>query len=292
MSPWIFVITLANLGLIGVNGWLAWTRFRQTNWRFWLPRLSVPMIGFAASYGVFAYNQLFLPLWAAVVMAAAFESTYIGMASMDGLSDTERGLARTISASSAWISFAQNCLAGLFHAQPFVLAWLAIPKTAQFIAWGVLAMLHASQTWIAYHSAALAFHRVRPKSDAEAATDTDILVEVREISRDDLRPSSANKGRVASLLEGNAADTVEPPKEAAPRKRTTNGKGLPTNDPAALWAVLRKEGVTSFQAKSDLRQYGGWSSANSAVNATDNLIAAGYVEYDAEADVYRVLAEA
>jgi len=46
------------------------------NWRGILARLPLPMLALAASYGVYEFARLFVPMWVALVQAAAFELTY------------------------------------------------------------------------------------------------------------------------------------------------------------------------------------------------------------------------
>lgn len=131
-------------------------------WRGILARLPLPMLALAASYGVYRFALLFVPEWVAIVQAAAFETTYIGLAVTRGLDPAGRKRATAISLGAVVASIIYNTLAGWFHAQPDVLA------SAGRIAWLCLAVLHgAPLAWVAFLVANLLLHR----QDLAASTD-------------------------------------------------------------------------------------------------------------------------
>jgi len=123
------------------------------DWRSLLARLPLPMLALAASYGVYSFALLFVPPWVAVVQAAAFELTYVGLAVTQGLDVPQRKRATHISIGAVAASIIYNTLAGWFHAQPQLLL------DANAIAWLCLAILHgAPLAWVAYLVADLLLH--------------------------------------------------------------------------------------------------------------------------------------
>lgn len=156
--PQLIALTIFNIALI------AFITFRLyavvQDWRKVLAMLPTPMLGFASSYGVYAFNRLFVPAWVAVVMAAAYETTYVGLAALDNLDDAQRKRAKRIALIAATISFAQNAIAGIFHAVPelrgWIAQWQALPRVGLY---GGGSLLHAAQVWIAFATADLTLHR-------------------------------------------------------------------------------------------------------------------------------------
>ena len=123
-------------------------------WRSVLAVLPLPMLALAASYGVYEFSRLFVPQWVALVQAAAFELTYVGLAVVQVQSD-QRVRARWISLGAVVVSIAYNTLAGLFHREPTLLD--AAPLWANV----ALALLHgAPLAWVAFLVADLLLHRV------------------------------------------------------------------------------------------------------------------------------------
>lgn len=129
----------------------------RTYWRGFLARLPLPMLALAASYGVYSFARLFVPLWVAVIQAAAFEIVYIGLAVQPGLDEKARRRATAISVGAVVVSILYNTLAGLFHRNP---DWLvAMPWYAE----AGLAVLHgAPLAWVAYLVSDLLLHQEQP----------------------------------------------------------------------------------------------------------------------------------
>lgn len=96
------------------------------NWRSILPVLPLPMLGLAASYGVFLFASKFVPIWVAVVEAAGFELVYIGLSAMIGLSEDNRRRANLISLGAVAVSITYNALAGAIEMQPDLLQDLPV----------------------------------------------------------------------------------------------------------------------------------------------------------------------
>jgi len=123
------------------------------HWRTILSRLPLPMLALAASYGVFEFARLFVPVWVAIVQAAAFELCYIGLAVTRDLVADQRKRATAISVGAVVASIVYNTLAGWFHRQP------ALLDAASPIAWLMFAILHgAPLAWVAYLVADLLLH--------------------------------------------------------------------------------------------------------------------------------------
>lgn len=166
-ASWLGAIALTAFSL----ALLAWTISRHklpgVSWRVAFAEAPVPMMGIASSYGVYAYNLIFMPWWAAVVVAAAYESVYIGIPQLDNLTPTQIVLAGNLANAAGWVSFAQNALAGMDYAFHLYTGlhlvkmlfdnpmWLSIPALA------LLASLHAAQVWVNYHYVKLVHQRHR-----------------------------------------------------------------------------------------------------------------------------------
>lgn len=152
-------IMIALAGLAAVLGAIDFYRNHTAappiaiNWRDVLARLPLPMLALAASYGVYSFALLFVPEWVAVVQAAAFELTYVGLAVTQGLGEQQRKRATGISIGAVAASIIYNTLAGWFQAQPQLLTH------ASALAWLCLAVLHgAPLAWVAYLVADLLLH--------------------------------------------------------------------------------------------------------------------------------------
>lgn len=144
----------------------------MTRWRSVLPVLPLPMLALAASFGVYSFARLFVPVWVAIVQATAFELVYIGLAVLVGLDAAQRRRAGLISIGAVGVSILYNALAGFFHRRPDALA--ALPW------WGdaLLAVLHGLPlALVAYYVADLLLHRDAP---APAATASGHIAAIRE----------------------------------------------------------------------------------------------------------------
>lgn len=87
----------------------------------WLAILPLPLLGLAASFGVYSFAAFFSPWWVAVIEASAFEFVYIGLAVQNGLTEKQRRSANWISVSAMCVSVLYNTAAGLFHRMPDLL---------------------------------------------------------------------------------------------------------------------------------------------------------------------------
>jgi hypothetical protein len=101
--------------------------FRR-NWRGLLARLPLPTLALAASYGVGSFAALFVPTIIAIIQAAAFELTYIGLAIIEVPEAARRRRATMISVSAVAVSVVYNSAAGYFHRNPGALIGLSFPE--------------------------------------------------------------------------------------------------------------------------------------------------------------------
>lgn len=121
--------------------------------RWLLPRLPLPMLALAASYGVYRFALLFVPAWVAVTQAAAFELTYIGLATLQVPDASQRRRATAISIGAVVVSILYNTMASLFDRNP------ALLQDAPLWAEAALALLHgAPLAVVAYLVADLLLH--------------------------------------------------------------------------------------------------------------------------------------
>lgn len=245
------------------------------SWRWWLGRLPLPMLALAASHGVYSFGTLYMPWYFALISALAFELTYVGLAVAELATDTERIRARNISIGAVVVSILYNAVAAYFHRNPSALIDM------RWYAEAAMAVLHAAPlATVAYLVASLLLH----SDSAEPETD-DFCLSVTELPYSGFMPLESHNGTVTALPLPVSTEAKPP---AKPRK--TNGKTtVPTTDAVTIWRLLRSHDVAMFRNKTDIQSVGGWASADSARKAVDNLIAAGYVEYDQSTERYHVM---
>lgn len=182
---------------------------KKTDWRTILGRLPLPMLALAASYGVYRFALLFVPEWVAFVQAAAFETTYIGLAVTRTLDAAGRRRATAISLGAVTASIIYNTLAGWFHAQPQILV------DTSPIAWLCLAVLHgAPLAWVAFLVASLLLHQ-QGDIDQQLANDKQLLASLTSdltLARESetaLREQLAEMGEAAASGEARARQLSE-----------------------------------------------------------------------------------
>lgn len=116
--------------------------------------LPLPMLGLAASYGVFYFASHFAPTVVAIFEAMAFELTYIGLAMMEGLPESRRIYAKRVSIFAVAVSVIYNTIAGAIHTDPNLLTNLSP------VWFWILAVIHGGPLAIlAYFVADLIFHQ-------------------------------------------------------------------------------------------------------------------------------------
>ena len=123
------------------------------NWRNILARLPLPTLALAASYGVYSFSALFVPEWVAIIQAAAYELTYIGLSIVDVPERARRRRAIRISLSAVAVSVVYNSAAGYYARNPQDL--IGLPWYGEL----ALAIAHgAPLAIVAYLVADLLFH--------------------------------------------------------------------------------------------------------------------------------------
>jgi hypothetical protein len=183
------------------------------SWRDVLARLPLPMLALAASYGVFRFASMFVPVWVAIIQAAAFELVYIGLAVVR-LDEKQQKRARAISLGAVIVSMAYNSLDGLFHRRPALL--IDPPLWADV----VLSLLHGVPlAALAYLVADLLLHsnpmpensRMMPEKSLESAKAPGGLISVSPPIALVGRPSYTvdDLGSVLALGEFSRADVNE-----------------------------------------------------------------------------------
>ena len=129
---------------------------RGNNWaliREAVPASALPMLGLAASYGVYFFAVQFVPVFIAVIEAASFELIYIGLA-MIKVDKEQKQYARYVSQGAVAVSVLYNSIAAAIHLQPSLIENLDLVMT-----W-ILAVIHgAPLAVLAYLVSDLLFHR-------------------------------------------------------------------------------------------------------------------------------------
>lgn len=166
------------------------------DWRGVLARLPLPMLALAASYGVYSFARLFVPEPVAIIQAAAFELTYIGLAVTRTFDAAQRRRATLISVGSVVASIVYNTLAGWFHRQPTLL------EGATPVAWLMFAILHgAPLAWVAYLVSDLLLHS-QPKPPSRRPAQLRALI--RRLARGWRTARAALKPLDAMLTQARA----------------------------------------------------------------------------------------
>lgn len=253
-GAWIGVIALTLFNLAIFAYLLFHLRMRLGAWRKVLAALPVPMLSFASSYGVYAYNLLFVPPWVAVVMAAAYDVTFSGIPALDIPDPTQRERGKRIALGAAWISFLQGAIAGVFHAVPDLHAYLAAwSMSGRVILYSVGASLHAAQTWVAYHAAAFTLHR----------SDAPVVNADKPVKSFIARPASMRRDVIAAKMMRYPAPkrvNMAPPDMSGDDPRATEVRRmravLTNGRPTPYQKIADSLGLQSRQAAEALDKYG------------------------------------
>lgn len=192
----VIALTLFNLAILVVNA--RNLRNRGLSWRMVAASLPTPMTGIAASYGVYAFNAIFLPPWVAVIEAAAFETVYIGLPALDNLTPAQHAKARTVAMAAGWVSFVQNIGSAFFYTPVGAKAIAGIeagPMQVSVPFFLALATIHALMVWIGYHSAVLVFHR-----NAAQPADTPATLTALEVAQPAPQPAQLDAPQFATRV--------------------------------------------------------------------------------------------
>lgn len=123
-------------------------------WRRIAPNAPLPLLALPASFGVFFFAKHFIPTWAAVTEAAAFEFTYIGLTALEGLTEEQRKRAQWVAMAAVAVSVLYNTIAAALHQQPSILNDLPL-----YWLWIVSLVHGAPLAILAYLVSDLLFHR-------------------------------------------------------------------------------------------------------------------------------------
>jgi hypothetical protein len=91
---------------------------RERFWSEWLMILPLPMLGLAASYGVYVFAVQFAPDFVAIGEAGAFELIYISLAVFKKLNKGQRKKAMRVSVGAVGVSVIYNVIASMIHFDP------------------------------------------------------------------------------------------------------------------------------------------------------------------------------
>jgi hypothetical protein len=149
-----------------------------------------------ASYGVYQFQLLFVPHIVALISAASFEATYIGLA-IATLTQTSKKRAAVVSLAAVAVSIVYNSLSALFHLSPELLAkeylWLN----------GILALLHGLPlALVAYFVADLIIHqqvqttsKIASKATSRITSKTSVATQANSRANNVAATTAKPKGR-------------------------------------------------------------------------------------------------
>lgn len=189
----------------------------KCNWRALLSRLPLPMLALAASWGVYSFAAAYVPQWVAIVQAAAFELTYIGLAVTRDLSGAQRRRATAISIGAVAASVLYNSIDGYFARNPASAAGL--PWWAEAIG----AVLHgAPLAIVAYLVADLLLHSQPRRTDRAAQLRRLVRALARQLrtARRELAPLGAMLAQVQAEAAQLRADAAQQAAELVDALRT------------------------------------------------------------------------
>lgn len=223
-------------------------RLRATgiSWRKVFASLPTPMTGIAASYGVYAFNVIFLPAWVAAIEAAAFETVYIGLPALDNLTPEQHAKARKVAMYAGWVSFVQNIGSAFFYTAIGKKAIIGIEASSMWVSvpfFLVLATIHALMVWIGYHSAVLVFHR---NAAPVAAT-----LRAPELAQPDPQPTQLDAPQFATrVLSVRNRPSSMTGRRKLPQPETADAATSKVDSRARDW-VARNDLGESYQAISN-----------------------------------------
>lgn len=207
-----------------------------------LPRLPLPMLALAASYGVYQYALLFVPHWVAVIQASAFEVTYIGLAIMETGRAEQRKRATAISVGAVVVSVLYNSLAGFFHRNGLG----TLPLAGEII----LAALHgAPLAIVAYLVADLLLHNNAQEQEQEVGVEAEAIEARVTIEAPALQPALPN---LVPVLQSDATPLQEEPQEREsdlqPLASDLQKPDGVSEQAWQVWLLVRKQGKNQAEA--------------------------------------------
>lgn len=91
--------------------------FPKTEWKKVVPVLPLPMLGLAASWGVYHFSVHFVPPLVAVAESMGFELVYIGLAFTKSLREDLRNRVLKVSLSAVGVSVIYNSISAALYAK-------------------------------------------------------------------------------------------------------------------------------------------------------------------------------
>lgn len=182
------------------------------DWRASLAQLALITLALSAAYGVYRFQAHFTPEWVALVSAASFELTYIGLAVLQTTPAT-RKRATAISIGAVVVSVVYNSLSALFDIRPALLDNPALWVHA------ALAVLHGMPlAFVAFLVSDLLLHTA-PGMPAPAFTASRVAEQVTypmpKKTRIHATPESIN---AAPLVCPKCSTTLDAPRWRAARR--------------------------------------------------------------------------
>ena len=214
----------------------------RINWRGLFTILPLPMLALAASYGVYSFNLLFVPWQIALISAAAFELTYVGLAVAE-FNEPERQRGRYISFGAVATSIIYNSLAGFIHRQPDL--FLSVSPWVD----GVLAALHGIPLALtAFFVADLLLHRDRigapsmPSAPAQPIYPQPVLV--APSLAEEYQAGLAKQASVLAAIEKQRVNTELPASNSSNTRtcRYCGQSGLAQSDLMAHGRAYKRHG--------------------------------------------------
>lgn len=212
----------------------------KRNWRGLLARAPLPTLALAASWGVGSFAALFVPPLIAVIQAAAFELTYIGLAIVDVPERDRRRRATKISLSAVAVSVVYNSAAGYFHRNPAALTGLSFAEEL------ALAVAHgAPLAIVAYLVADLLFHtRTRAHLPSQRRALVRRLAQALRTAREEIAP-------LRVMLAQAQADAAQAVRD---REAARAGGAQASADLAQQQAVNAQQGAEIARLEGELAQ--------------------------------------
>jgi len=177
-----------------------------------LPYLALIALGLSASYGVFQFSLLYVPVAMAYVTAAAFELTYIGLAVVPLADKESKGKAVWVAQAAVLVSVAYNVISGFMHRNPVA--------PTSWDRWGVeiaLSLIHGLPlASVGYLLSTLILHNM--KEEASESKEPVILQESESENEDTVKVDAIETKEPIALLADSESKEESKPQEGSDKK--------------------------------------------------------------------------
>ena len=186
-----------------------------------LPYLALIALGLSASYGVFQFSLLYVPVAMAYVTAAAFELTYIGLAVVPLADKESKGKAVWVAQAAVLVSVAYNVISGFMHRNPVA--------PTSWDRWGVeiaLSLIHGLPlASVGYLLSTLILHNMKEESGESVKTES-------KVENDDTVKVDAieTKEPIALLADSESKEESKPTEESDKKTRIVELKAQGKNN--------------------------------------------------------------